>query len=61
MNFNLTQQQIQSYQENGFLLVENFLNEMELAFWRESVTQAIHERGGKKCQEAMQRLAKTMV
>ena len=44
----LTQQQIQSYQTNGYLLVDNFLNEEELSFWRNSVTEAIEERNGRK-------------
>jgi len=48
MRSKITQQQIQSYQENGYLLVEDFLNEDELAFWREAVTEAIEQRGGKK-------------
>ncbi|MEY4540197.1 MAG: hypothetical protein RLZZ306_1954, partial [Bacteroidota bacterium] len=34
MQSELTQQQLESYQENGYLLVENFLNEDELSFWR---------------------------
>lgn len=48
MKSELTQQQIQSYQENGYLLVEDFLNADELASWREAVTEAIHQRDGKK-------------
>ena len=48
MEATLTQQQIESYRDNGFLLVENFLNDTELSFWREAVTQAIQERNGKK-------------
>ncbi len=48
MKVTLTQQEVQSYRENGFLLVENFLNETELSYWRHAVTEAIRERGGKK-------------
>lgn len=48
MQSNLTQQQIQSYRDNGFLLVENFLNEEELFFWRNAVTEAIEQRNGRK-------------
>ena len=44
----LTQKQIGSYRENGFLLVENFLNEEELSFWRNAVTDAMQQRNGKK-------------
>ena len=48
MNTKITQEQIESYRTNGFLLVENFLNETELSFWREAVTEAVEQRGGKK-------------
>ena len=48
MKSGLTKQQIHSYQENGFLLVEGFLNEEELSFWREAVTESIQQRNGKK-------------
>ncbi len=44
----ITKQQIQSYQDYGYLLVENFLNENELAFWRNAVTEAIQQRNGRK-------------
>ncbi len=44
----LTQNQIQSYQQDGYLLVENFLDKEELSFWREAVTEAIEQRDGKK-------------
>jgi len=37
MKKDLTQQQINNYRENGFLLIENFLDTDELAFWREAV------------------------
>jgi phytanoyl-CoA hydroxylase len=48
MNATLTKQQIATYQQNGYLLVENFLNESELSFWREAVTEAIEQRAGRK-------------
>lgn len=48
MQTELSQHQIDSYRENGFLLVENFLNEEELAFWRRAVTEAIQQRNGRK-------------
>ncbi len=44
----LNAQQIESFRENGFLLVKNLLNEAELSFWREAVTEAMAQRGGKK-------------
>jgi phytanoyl-CoA hydroxylase len=48
MNYNLTQEQIESYRKDGFLLVEGFLNEDELSFWRNAVTEAIQQRNGRK-------------
>lgn len=44
----LTHQQIQSYQQDGFLLIEDFLGDEELTFWRQAVTEAIDERNGQK-------------
>ena len=48
MNTQLTHQQIEAYQQDGFILVEDFLDEEELAFWRMAVTEAIEERHGQK-------------
>ncbi|MEP6748215.1 MAG: phytanoyl-CoA dioxygenase family protein, partial [Bacteroidota bacterium] len=48
MNVTLTKQQVESYQQNGYLLVENFLDENELSVWREAVTEAIEQRNGRK-------------
>ena len=48
MRTSLSADQIASYRENGFLLVEDFLNETELAFWRDAVTEAIQQRNGRK-------------
>ncbi len=48
MKVTLTKQQIQTFQQEGFLLVEDFLNPEELAFWQTSVTEAIKERAGQK-------------
>lgn len=48
MNHQITQQQIKSYQQNGFVVVENFLDKDELEYWRDSVTQALDERKGLK-------------
>jgi len=44
----LTQSQILSYQQDGYVLVENFLTEEELSFWRQAVTEAIEQRAGRK-------------
>lgn len=48
MKTELTKQQILFYQQNGFLLVEDFLTKDELEYWREAVTEAIKERNGQK-------------
>jgi phytanoyl-CoA hydroxylase len=48
MNTTITKEQIESYRTNGFLLLENFLSESELSFWREAVTEAIEQRSGRK-------------
>ena len=44
----LTQKQIELFQQDGFLLIENFLDQKELDFWRRAVTEAIEQRGGQK-------------
>jgi ectoine hydroxylase-related dioxygenase (phytanoyl-CoA dioxygenase family) len=48
MKCELTENDIQSYQENGFLIIEDFLSAAELAEWRIAVTEAIAERNGIK-------------
>jgi ectoine hydroxylase-related dioxygenase (phytanoyl-CoA dioxygenase family) len=48
MKTQLTKEQIETYQQDGFILIENFLDEDELSFWREAVTEAIEERDGRK-------------
>ena len=48
MKTELTKQQILFFQQNGFLLVEDFLTKDELEYWREAVTEAIKERNGQK-------------
>ncbi|MBC7423131.1 MAG: phytanoyl-CoA dioxygenase family protein [Ferruginibacter sp.] len=48
MNTLITEAQVKAYQQDGYLLVENFLSEDELAFWREAVTEGIEQRGGRK-------------
>lgn len=48
MNTSLTQNQRQAYQQDGYLLLENFLTPEELDFWRIAVEEAILERGGRK-------------
>jgi phytanoyl-CoA hydroxylase len=48
MNYQLKSDQIQSYQDNGFVVIENFLSPEELEHWRESVNKAVEERAGIK-------------
>src|ERR1700761_5702462 len=48
MKTQITEQQIADYRENGFLLIEDFLNKEELETWRAAVTEALEERGGRK-------------
>lgn len=48
MKFQLKEEQITFYQQNGFLVVEDFLSAAELEHWRSAVMEAVTERGGKK-------------
>ncbi len=45
MNTHLTQKQIDSYQENGFIVIHDFLTPEELEEWREAVDEAVRKRG----------------
>jgi phytanoyl-CoA hydroxylase len=44
----LTPEKINFYRENGFVVIEDFLNAVELETWRTSVAEAIKERNGQK-------------
>ncbi|HKH63362.1 MAG TPA: phytanoyl-CoA dioxygenase family protein [Flavitalea sp.] len=48
MKHQLNNDQIQSYRNNGFVVVEDFLTPDELEHWRDAVTTAVRERGGIK-------------
>jgi ectoine hydroxylase-related dioxygenase (phytanoyl-CoA dioxygenase family) len=48
MKYQITKEQIQSYQDNGFVVIENFLSPEELEHWRKAVTTAVKERNGIK-------------
>jgi phytanoyl-CoA hydroxylase len=48
MNTSIDQSQIDFYQENGFVVIEDFLSTGELELWREAVTEAINDRDGQK-------------
>src|SRR5262245_24313434 len=45
MNTHLTSDQIQSYRENGFVVLHEFLSPDELREWREAVDDAVGARG----------------
>ena len=46
MQNELTESQINFYQENGFLVIENFLDAEELADWRRCTDESVEERLG---------------
>lgn len=48
MNSNITKAEIDFYNENGYIIIEDFLNQEELKHWRACVTEAIKERNGQK-------------
>lgn len=48
MKTTLTKEQIESFNREGFILIEDFLNQEELSFWQEAVSEAINERAGQK-------------
>lgn len=48
MKTTITPEQTQFYQQNGYIVIEDFLDPHELAHWREAVTEAVEQRGGRK-------------
>jgi ectoine hydroxylase-related dioxygenase (phytanoyl-CoA dioxygenase family) len=48
MKDSLSQDQINFYRENGFVVIENFLDSHELEIWRSAVDEAVAERDGIK-------------
>ncbi len=48
MNNQLTSAQIQLYQDDGFIVIEDFLSPEELGHWRKAVTKAVEDRAGIK-------------
>ena len=48
MNCQLQDNQIQYYQTNGFVVIEDFLSREELEHWRKAVSAAVGERAGIK-------------
>ena len=45
MRTEVTQAEIDFYQENGFVVIDDFLTAPELETWREAVDDAIEQRG----------------
>ena len=45
MNTDVTQAQIDSYQENGFIVLHDFLTPDELEEWRDAIDEAVRSRG----------------
>lgn len=48
MKNELSAEQVSSYRENGFLVIEDFLSADELAFWRTALDEAVANRAGNK-------------
>jgi hypothetical protein len=50
MKYRITQEQQESYRQNGFVVIEDFLDNQELETWRsvtlEAVQQRMRERNG---------------
>lgn len=46
MNTDLTQEQIDFYQENGYIVIDDFLTPEELETWRRQVDDAVAQRAG---------------
>ncbi len=48
MHSELTAEQIASYQDNGFIVIDNFLTPDELETWRQYVDEAVADRADRK-------------
>ena len=48
MKHEISEAQVDFYSENGFVLIEDFLNADELAHWHEAVGEAVKQRNGNK-------------
>lgn len=48
MKSELSKYQIEFYRENGYIVIEDFLDNSELDLWRDSVEEALIERNGQK-------------
>jgi len=48
MNTSITKDQIEFYQQNGYIIIEDFLSPEELNIWRNAVEAALTDRKGQK-------------
>jgi phytanoyl-CoA hydroxylase len=48
MRSELSQEQVAKYQQDGFVVIEDFLSPQELEFWRTALDEAVAKRGGNK-------------
>jgi phytanoyl-CoA hydroxylase len=48
MRSELSQEQVAKYQQDGFVVIEDFLSPHELEFWRTALDEAVAKRGGNK-------------
>ncbi len=48
MNHTVNDEQIQFYQDNGFVVIDDFLDTNELETWRDNVGEAVASRGNRK-------------
>lgn len=48
MKNNLTPEQITQFKKDGFLVIEDFLSNDELEFWRDALNEAVNKRNGNK-------------
>lgn len=48
MRYELTEQEISNYRNDGFLIVEEFLNTKEVALWQSRIDAALEKRQGRK-------------
>jgi phytanoyl-CoA hydroxylase len=55
MNTELTQEQVDFYQENGYIILHDFLTPDELETWRQSVDEAVQQRDDRKLADGTMR------
>ncbi len=48
MNYQVNEDQVEFYQKNGFLVIEDFLSPDELEHWKAAVMNAVQQRNGQK-------------